>query len=211
MIGTRPRPLQSSSGSPCTAAILAGGHGRRLGGADKGALLVGGRTIVDRQIALLRQVASRIAIVTSDPARYPDAGVPVLVDEVADVGPLGGLATALAWSDQPYCLIVACDMPFLSAAFLQHLVTRAQGAEAALPRTERGCHPLCAAYARTLLPRVRARIAEGRLDVTGLVRDVRAVEIGPGELAAFDPEHVMLSNVNTRQDLEEACARADRE
>jgi molybdopterin-guanine dinucleotide biosynthesis protein A len=102
-------------------------------------------------------------------------------------------------------------MPFLSVAFLQHLIVRAQGADVALARTGDRLHPLCAVWARALLPRVRARIAAGRLDVTGLVREVRAVEIGPEELAAFDPGHVLLTNVNTPQDLDAACAWADRE
>ena len=211
MIGTGPRPLQSSPSPPCTAVILAGGRGTRLGGADKSAVVVGGRTILARQLALLGQVTSRVAIVTNDAARFPHAGVPVLVDETSDAGPLGGLATALAWSDQPHCLIVACDMPFLSAAFLQHLVVRAQGADVALPRTGHGLQPLCAVWACTVLPRVRARIEAGRLDVTGLVHEVCAVEIGPEELAVFDPGHVLLSNVNTPQDLDAACAWADRE
>lgn len=211
MIGTGPQPLQSSPTPPCTAAILAGGRGTRLGGADKGALMVGGRTILARQLALLADVTSRVAIVTNAAARYQDLGVPVLVDDIADAGPLGGLATALAWSDAPYCLIVACDMPFLSAGFLRHLVARAQGSDAAVPRTSHGLQPLCAVYATALLPRVRARIAEGRRDVTGLVREVRAVELGPEELAPFDAGRVLLSNVNTPQDLDAACAWADRE
>jgi molybdopterin-guanine dinucleotide biosynthesis protein A len=211
MIGTRPPSLQSSPSAPCTAAILAGGRGRRLGGADKGALVVGGHAIIEGQIALLAAVASRVVIVANDAARYAHLGVPVIGDEVADAGPLGGIATALAWSDQPHCLIVACDMPFLSEAFLRHLLMRVGDADVALARTADGDHPLCAVYARTLLPIVRARVKAGRLDVTGLVRDVRAVTIGPEELAPFDPGHVLLSNVNTPQDLEQACAWADRE
>jgi molybdopterin-guanine dinucleotide biosynthesis protein A len=212
MIGTGPRPLQSSPSAPCTAAILAGGRGRRLGGLDKGALVVGGRAIVERQMAIVSQVASRVAIVAGDAARFAHLGVPVIADEVAGAGPLGGIAAALAWSDQPHCLIVACDMPFLSAAFLEHLLMRVGDADVALARTADGRdHPLCAVYARTLLPIVRARVQAGRLEVTSLVQEVRAVVIGPEELAPFDPGHVMLSNVNTPQDLAQACAWADRE
>jgi molybdopterin-guanine dinucleotide biosynthesis protein A len=195
----------------CAAAILAGGRGRRLGGADKGALIIGGQSIIERQIALLRQLTSSIVIVAGQPDAYTGHGVPVVVDEVAGVGPLGGLSTALAQSERPYTVVVACDMPFLSLAFLQHLVMRVRGVDVALPRTADGYHPLCAAYARTLLPTIRARVKAGRLDVVGLVREVRAAVVGPEELAAFDPGRVMLSNVNTPQDLHAACAWANRE
>jgi molybdopterin-guanine dinucleotide biosynthesis protein A len=212
MIGTDTRTPQPA----CSAAILAGGRGRRMGGVDKGALQIGRRSIIAGQIELLRQLTPHLVIVTRDRSAYPDLGAsivadetPVVADETPGAGPLGGIATALAWSEQPYTLIVACDMPFLSLAFLQHLMTRVRGVDVAVPRSEDGYHPLCAAYARTLLPAVRARVKDGRLDVVGLVREARVAEIGPDELAAFDPDRVLLSNVNTPQDLHAACAWAD--
>jgi molybdopterin-guanine dinucleotide biosynthesis protein A len=202
----RSRTLSTS----CAAAILAGGRATRLGGLDKAGLLVGGRRIVDRQLEVLRQFTPELAIIANDPARYGDVGVPVVPDAVAGAGPLGGLYTALTHVDASCVLIVACDMPFLSLAFLQHLVRRVGEADVAIPKTEDGYHPLCAVYARTVLPAVRARLAAARLDMVGLVREVRAAEIGPEELAAFEPGRVMLSNVNTLQDLRKACAWADR-
>jgi molybdopterin-guanine dinucleotide biosynthesis protein A len=201
-------PVEASA---CCAAILAGGLGRRFGGVDKGGLIVGGRSIVARQIDLLRQLTSDLIIVTGHQDAYAHLGVPIVPDTIAGAGPLGGICTALERSTQPSVLIVACDMPFLSLAFLRHLLTRVQGVDVALPKTADGYHPLCAAYARTALPAIRARIRKGRLDVVGLVREVRVAEIGPAELAPFDPGCVMLSNVNTPHDLRQACAWADRE
>lgn len=203
----RERPGLSGYG----AAILAGGHGRRLGGVDKGSLAVGGRPIVARQVDVLRALTPDLVIVARDGAPYAGLGVPVVPDALPGLGPLGGIYTALLHATGAGSLVVACDMPFLSLAFLQHLMARAREADVVLPRSEEGYHPLCAVYARTLLPVIHARLQEARLDVIGLVREVRAAEIGPEELAAFDPEHVMLSNVNTPQDLRKACAWADRE
>jgi molybdopterin-guanine dinucleotide biosynthesis protein A len=45
------------------AAIIAGGAGRRLGGVDKTSLVVGGRTILERQLAVLQPLFSRIFLV----------------------------------------------------------------------------------------------------------------------------------------------------
>jgi molybdopterin-guanine dinucleotide biosynthesis protein A len=149
--------------------------------------------------------------VANEPARYAGHGVPIVPDAIPDAGPLGGIYTALLRTAAPYVLVVACDMPFLSLALLQHLVRRARGVDVALPRTENGYHPLCAVYARSVLPAIHARLDAGRLDVVGLVREVRVAEIGPEELAAFDLQRVVLSNVNTPQDLREACAWADRD
>lgn len=211
MIGTPSPSLQPSPGFPCTAAILAGGRGRRLGGVDKCAILIGGRSMLDRQIALVRQLTPSLFVVARDTSAHAGSGVPVIADETPGAGPLGGIATALAHSDQPYTLVVACDMPFLTLPFLQRLVERADGVDMALAQTEDGYQPLCAVYARDILPKVRARLQAGRLDVVGLVRELRTAVIGPEELAAFDPAHVLLSNVNTPDDLQRARARADRE
>ena len=53
-------------------------------------------------------------------------------------------------------IVVACDMPFVSAPLLGHLLRSLDDADAVVPRTERGYHPLCAVYARAL-PSRRSR------------------------------------------------------
>lgn len=194
--------------SPCGAAILAGGRASRLNAADKRRLRVGGRTILERQLEILHRLAPTVLMVGGDPV--PAAGVEPVADERPGCGPLGGIYTALRHTDAPCVVIVACDMPFLSLAFLEHLVERVSGLDVALPRTDDGYHPLCAAYARTALPAVRNRLARGELAVRGMLGDLRVAEIGPEELGRFDPERVMLFNVNTPQDYDRACAWAAR-
>ncbi|MFC2953404.1 molybdenum cofactor guanylyltransferase [Marinicaulis aureus] len=80
------------------AVILAGGGGRRMGGADKGALMLGGRRLVDHVLARLAPQTDRILI--SGRHDY-GTGLPVLRDR--DDGPLGpaaGLWAALKWIEQ---------------------------------------------------------------------------------------------------------------
>jgi len=202
----------------CGAAILTGGRASRLAGADKSRLLVGGRTILERQLAVLHEIVPTVLLITSgreDANRILDeaggpAGVEIVADALPDHGPLGGIYTALLRSEAPITIVVACDMPFLSAAFLQHLVATVGDVEVALPRSADGYHPLCAAYAATVLPVVQKRVARGQLAVVDLLREVRVAEIGPEAMARFDPRRMMLSNVNTPQDYERACAQADR-
>jgi molybdopterin-guanine dinucleotide biosynthesis protein A len=193
------------------AAILAGGRARRMQGLDKSALDIGGRTILSRQIDILHALTPELLIV-GDPTRLaPSApGVRIVPDRVPDAGPLGGLYTALLETTTPSLVLVACDMPFLSLPFLLHLATRMQAtaAEVVVPRTADGYHPLCAAYARTLLPRLQDRIARRELEMAGLIREARHVEIGLDELVRFDPEALMLCNVNTPHDYRQACSRA---
>lgn len=196
--------------SPCGAAILAGGRASRLNGADKRRLRVGGRTILERQLAILHRLAPTVLMVGGGAQPVREAGLEPVADVLPRCGPLGGIYTALRHTAAPCVVIVACDMPFLSLAFLEHLVERVGGMDVAVPRTEDGYHPLCAAYARSALPAVHDRLARGDLAVRGVLGDLRVAEIGPEELGRFDQERVMLFNVNTPQDYERACAWAAR-
>jgi molybdopterin-guanine dinucleotide biosynthesis protein A len=195
---------------PWSAAIIAGGPASRLGGRNKSSLPVGGRSILDRQIAALRPLTDRITIVANTPARFRTSGLPVVRDVLPGAAALGGIYTALACATTEYVLVIACDMPFLTGRFLEHLADRAQGADLAIPRPPDGYQPMCACYARTCREPIRTRIALGTLRIQDLVADVRTREIGPDELAAFDPDGRLFFNVNTPADYERAQQLAER-
>lgn len=195
-----------------TAAILAGGRGRRLGGIDKSALVIpglGGLRLIDHQLALLGRVADHLLIVANQPERYTTLGVPVVADLVPEAGALGGLHTAIAASPTAQTLIVACDMPFLTEAFLRHLVDAGGDVDAAVPRSAGRYHPLCASYGRACLEPLARRLEARRLKVIDFLSDVRLREIGQDELAAFDPDGTLFFNVNTPQDLTTAAELAE--
>ena len=189
-----------------TAAILAGGRAQRLGGIDKSALLVRGRSILDRQLAVLRALTPHILIVASDERRYAEAGVAVVCDRIRGAGSLGGLYTALLEAPTEQLVVVACDMPFLTAPFLGRLAALGAGADAAVPRDARGPHPVCAAWSRRAAPHLRARIDEGRLRLVDALDGLDVREMDPGELARFDPDGRLLLNVNTPDDYARAIA-----
>lgn len=182
------------------AAILAGGQSRRLSGVDKSALAVGESRIIDRQLAVLRTVASEIVIVASDGGRFSEHGLPVLPDLHPGTGPLGAIHTALVSSSTPQTLIVACDLPFLDAAFLRHVIDLGRQFDAVVPRTASGYQPLCAVYARTCIAPIQRRLLAGHRKVTGFYEDVRVREVDHEELAAFDPHGMLFHNVNTPED-----------
>lgn len=198
----------------CAAAILAGGRASRLHGADKGSLVVGGRTIRDRQIEVLRGLVDEIVLIGPGPTGPGDpAGVPRIADLVPGRGPLGGIHAALHHAGDAVCtLIVACDLPFLSRPFLAFLLDRALDADGAVdivvPRSGDRLHPLCATYNRRVREAVDRRVASGALAVQALFDEVRVDVIEPEVVATFDPEGVMFWNVNTPDEYERACARA---
>lgn len=196
-----------------SAAILAGGQARRFGGRDKRALVVGGRPIVDRQVAELARISDDVFMVGGAPGasglRHPLRIVP---DRVHDAGPLAGLDAALAVARYDYVALIACDMPFVSGALLRHMAAVAANhrphgeAAAAVPRTERGYHPLCAVYTRSCHPLVAEQLAAGHLRMVDMLARIAVREVADDELDRFGGGRRLLANVNTPADCDAAEA-----
>jgi molybdopterin-guanine dinucleotide biosynthesis protein A len=180
--------------------VLAGGSSVRLGGIDKALLRLGPETIIDR---VLRCVpAGPVAVsANGDPARYAHLGLPVLADEVAGRGPLGGVLRGLAWAaglGAEMLLSVPGDTPFLPDDLAARLAPGPSWAESAT-----GLHPLVALWPVACAPALRNWLAtqpSGRVRAFGAVIGMRAVWFDD----APDPFH----NVNTPDDLVAARARA---
>jgi len=182
-----------------SAAILAGGRAVRFGGRNKGLLSIDGRTIFERQIGELSRVAEEILVV-GDAA--PPSGVRAVADLVPGCGPLGGIHTALTEACGDVTLVVGCDMPFVTARFLAFLASLCQHADAVVPQTERGYHPLCAAYSRSCLEPVARRLAAGLLKMTDLFADLRVRAVTLKEIAVFGDPGRLLANVNSPADYD---------
>src|SRR5688572_28807820 len=80
-----------------SAAILAGGRASRFDGRDKSALMVGGRSILDRQLTELAPMCDDVMLVIGEHASADvPPGLRLVRDRVPECGPLGGLDAALA-------------------------------------------------------------------------------------------------------------------
>ena len=198
--------VTSHVGVGVSAAILAGGRARRYGGADKASLTVGRARIIDRQLAALSVVADDIRIVANDTDRYGALGVRVIPDAILDAGTLGGIYSALIDARHDAVIVLACDLPFVTAALFERLVIERRAGEevdAVVPRSGRGLEPLCALYDRRCAAAARSRIERGALQVAGLLDDVRVRVLGPDALAPYDAG-ALFTNVNTPHDYERA-------
>jgi molybdopterin-guanine dinucleotide biosynthesis protein A len=193
-----------------TAAILAGGQARRLGGRDKSALLVGATSILEHQLTMLRELTPHILIVGRAHAPDDHEDVHAVPDRVPGRGALGGLYTALVEAADEQVVVLACDMPFVTAAFVS-LLAAAGAADAAadvvLPRDHHGRHPLCASYRTRIAPVLRDRIDAGKLRVLDALDELRVRELGADQLAAYNREGRLLLNVNTPEDYARAQQR----
>lgn len=187
-----------------SAAILIGGKATRFDGRDKSGLVVEGRTILSRQIAALSGVAPDMDIdvmLVGGPASRAPGSTRYVTDIVPGCGPLSGLHAALSSAHYDATVLLACDMPFVSAPLLRHLLSLAGEAEAGpdivVPQTERGYHPLCAVYTRACLEPAARRLARGDFKLAAMFDEMRVRVVTADALEAFGDPDRLLANVNT--------------
>jgi molybdenum cofactor guanylyltransferase len=119
---------------------------------------------------------------------------------VPGCGPLGGLHAALTHARGDAVFLLACDMPYVTTAFIAHLLQFASEADIVVPQTERGYHPLCAVYTRACLEPAAARLADRRLRMRELVDSMRTRVVPIDEIRQFGDPDRLLANVNTPAD-----------
>ena len=189
--------------------ILAGGASSRMG-RDKALLEIGGEPLLVRTARLLGALVTEVAVI-GPPERYAALGLRVLPDDVAGLGPLGGIATALRITSREWNLIVGCDLPYLSVAWLEWMIARARNSKsvALLPETPRGLEPLCAIYRVNCAPVITQAIARGLRKVTDGLAGLSVERITAAQWGAFDSTGALFTNLNTREDYAQARAQLE--
>ena len=163
--------------------ILAGGLSSRMG-RDKSRIRIGRRTLLGH----IRAVAAQLHL-------------PVHVlrrDAVQRCGPLGGIYTALSRSRADAILFLACDMPFVSTAFLKQILRIHRASHLPVFAVHNRLVGLpCILHRESALPIVSCEIAKSRLSLQSLARILKAKTARP----TSNPSRQLL-NINTPADLQ---------
>lgn len=195
-------------------AVIAGGPGRRLGGAVKASLQIGGRTIAERQRQAMGELFARVLVVANDAAAaapWQALGVELVADAQPGAGPLAGVHAALAATRGLAGVVcVGGDMPFLSAPVLQLLRDHAPGAAAVAPRLGGRPEPLAARYGPPCLAAAEALLARGERALHAVLSAVETRWLDEPAWRAVDPALRALTNVNTPDELARARSAARR-
>jgi len=183
--------------------VLAGGHSKRMQ-RDKAALEYAGKPQLARAMELIAPLVER-AFVSVRPDQQQDAQRAVydtVVDLTPDLGPLAGIQAALRAQPARAWLVLACDLPFLSAQTLRHLLAHraaARQATAYRSRFDGLPEPLCAIYEPSARAALERWIEQGNRcpRVWLSSADVELLEL---------PEPRALDNINTAQEYATAIA-----
>jgi molybdopterin-guanine dinucleotide biosynthesis protein A len=175
---------------PRAGFVLSGGASSRMG-RDKALLAYRGKSLVEYVAAETARAAGSATLVGAG-----HCGLPWLADRHPGAGPLGGIETALTASHAEWNLIVACDLPDVTAALLDMILRAAEesGADCLIPAGPSGyLEPLCAAYHARCLRPVREALDRGVRKVTDGISALRVETWPVADSAPF-------RNVNTPEE-----------
>ena len=174
-----------------SALILCGGHSSRMG-QNKAMLPLGGKTLLEHQIAKLRGLGSG-DIWVSGHEPCPE-GVHFVADVFAESGPLGGIHAGLLHIQNPAALVIPVDMPLLPRHTLRRLVEAHGGGITVLALGEQP-QPLVAVYDKALAPLCASLLQAGK---PGPRRLFELVEV---QTVPFTGDPTGLMNCNTPQEF----------
>jgi molybdenum cofactor guanylyltransferase len=190
--------MSDGTGKPI-GAILAGGLGRRIGGA-KAVVQLCGRPLISYPLRAMQAALPEVVVVAKADTTLPSLpGVTLWVESDPRHHPLVGLHEALSLASGRPVVVCAADLPFVTTELIDQLVAAELGdAPAVITRCREVTQPLLGLYTAAAGPRLAG--ADAR------VLDAVAA-LGPRYLEVADPQ--LLFNVNAPEDLLRAAAMLD--
>ena len=194
---------------PTRGLVLAGGLARRMGGADKPLIAIGGAPILDRVLARLApDCVQMILNANGDAGRFASYRLPVVADDVPGfAGPLAGVLAGLDWAadNLPGIAFLAsapADCPFLPRDLVRrlHAARIAQGTELACAQSGGRRHPVVGLWPVALRDDLRQALVHEGLRKIETWTARHGVALAEWPAAPIDP----FFNVNTPEDAAEA-------
>lgn len=193
--------VEKGQGMTECAVILAGGQANRMGGGDKGRLMLGDQSLITRVIERITpQVDAVVLNANGDLGRFDDLNLPVVADSIGDFpGPLAGVLAGMDWAAEhghEWLISVAADTPTFPLNLAERLARYDTPVVlAATPDPERGRLPQ-PTFGRWQVARrhaLRAALNDG-------VRKIRQWTKAQGETLVVFSEGDFF-NINTPEDL----------
>lgn len=182
-----------------TGVILAGGMGRRMGGVDKGLLVLQNRPMVSHVISRFSpQVDELLINANRNLDEYSSYGYRVIPDIMSGyAGPLAGLQRGLAEAGNELVATAPCDSPYLPTDLVARLriALESQDAELAVAVTLGQPQPVFCLCRRALLPHLSDFLDNGGRKIDAWYASLKVAEV------PFDDEAEAFMNINTPQEL----------
>jgi len=183
-----------------SSIILSGGRATRMGGVDKGLVLLQQQPLVKYVISRLTPQVDEILInANREITQYQHLGYEVLQDETSDfIGPLAGFSLGLKHSKYEYLLTVPCDSPLLPLDLTDRLLAELikNKAEIAVASSDGDAHPVFCLCKKKVLPNLTSYLLEGGRKVSAWQKSLDYIEVD------FSDNADGFINLNTSEELE---------
>ncbi len=176
-----------------TGVILAGGQSSRFG-ENKAFARYGGVPFIFRILKVIKHLFSESLLITNSPEFYRNLPIKVVCDDIPNLGPLGGIATALRLTSNQRIFVVACDMPLLNFDDIELIIKNSAQQDIAIAEYEGKAAYTLGVYSKGLLAAMNSFLNSGNKSVGEFCRETSNVVRVP--LAGTS-----AININTKQDL----------
>jgi molybdopterin-guanine dinucleotide biosynthesis protein A len=173
-------------------------------GRDKAWLTVDGEPLIVRALNTVKRAGAKEVFISARvEADYSMFRERVLVDFQPGCGPLSGIERALNASASPLVVILAVDLPHMTAEFLQRLIASCNEGIGIVPELNGKLEPLAAIYPKRCHAIAAELIAQGRYAARDFAETclgegaVRSVAVDGSDLGCF-------SNWNSPADISES-------
>jgi molybdopterin-guanine dinucleotide biosynthesis protein A len=187
--------------SQLTGIILSGGKSSRMG-KEKGLVDFQGKPLISHAILALKPLVDNIIIGANNHLNdYRKFGYTIIEDEVKNIGPIGGVLSALRNSDTKYNIILSCDMPFINAELLHYLNIKSQDYDVVVPIHDTDkIEPLCGIYSKDIIHVMEVAVENGNFKLRDIFENVRFKAIKVDASLPFYSDNLFY-NINSPADI----------
>lgn len=180
-----------------TGVILAGGQSSRMGGSDKGLLLLNEKPLYQHVLSRLHSQVGHILISANRNAeKYQQSGYPVIADATPDFsGPLAGMLAGLTHARTKWVFFAPCDVPALPLDIVDRLWQQREESLAIYVKDGEQAHPTLSLMHIELINPLTRYLAQGDRKLMLFLQSIRSHAVMFNDVARS------FSNLNTPADL----------
>ena len=180
-----------------TGIVLAGGKSSRMQ-TDKGFVSYKGKLLVEHALDHLLPVCNEI-LISANRNEYTQFGYPVVKDLIYDLGPLGGIYSAVQCSSNDLNLILACDVLGFNPSILTEMINTSTGKKMVyLEDSRKGIEPLPLLLNKNILPEIEIQINNGDFKLQNFI--FKILNNNSSFTGCIQIKEQLL-NLNTMEDL----------
>ncbi len=188
----------------CGCTILAGGKNSRMEGRNKAFIEMGDTIILKRILESVEGIFDEIIIVTNTFEDYYilENNHKIISDKIRNIGPLGGIYSALAETSKDAVFVLPCDMPFINKKVVEEQLAlfNKTNCDILVPRIDGFLEPLHSIYKTDIAHLLHEFIKKSNnYSIRSFYKEVHVEYV---DFANSYFYYKVFTNINTKEDLE---------